>query len=221
MRRDHGFTLIELLVVIAIIAILAAILFPVFARAREKARQSSCLSNIKQLGLGCMMYTQDYDERLPIGWSVWLAGQNPCSLGSGTWRVLTEPYVKNRQLWECPSVDGQPSCAVYGMNIRLWIMKDSSIDRPAEVCLLAEAAQWAPVPAGNAADPQSWGAPNGNAHWNVSFPGDVHFDGTGCGACARRPYAHHNEGLNICFADGHVKWMQGTTVVTTPSLWGP
>ena len=65
MSRKRGFTLIELLVVIAIIAILAAILFPVFARAREKARQSSCLSNVKQIGLGMMMYVQDYDERFP------------------------------------------------------------------------------------------------------------------------------------------------------------
>ena len=68
MRR--GFTLIELLVVIAIIAILAAILFPVFARAREKARQSSCLSNVKQLALGTMMYCQDYDERLPASYTI-------------------------------------------------------------------------------------------------------------------------------------------------------
>ncbi len=66
MRR--GFTLIELLVVIAIIAILAAILFPVFAKAREKARQSSCLSNMKQIVLGTMQYAQDYDERLPMRW---------------------------------------------------------------------------------------------------------------------------------------------------------
>jgi prepilin-type N-terminal cleavage/methylation domain-containing protein len=65
MRKRHGFTLIELLVVIAIIAILAAILFPVFARAREKARQNTCLSNIKQITLGLIMYMADYDSRLP------------------------------------------------------------------------------------------------------------------------------------------------------------
>jgi len=78
-----GFTLIELLVVIAIIAILAAILFPVFARAREKARQTSCLSNMKQIGLAFMMYTQDYDETLP-GISFSATGANPGAVWPGT-----------------------------------------------------------------------------------------------------------------------------------------
>ncbi|MCD6351808.1 MAG: prepilin-type N-terminal cleavage/methylation domain-containing protein, partial [Armatimonadetes bacterium] len=98
MRR--GFTLIELLVVIAIIAILAAILFPVFSRAREKARQASCLSNVKQAALGWMMYVQDYDETFP-----------PClnSLdgtgGPGTWYTAFDcawPYFKNAQIMLCP-----------------------------------------------------------------------------------------------------------------------
>jgi len=123
-KRTHrsGFTLIELLVVIAIIAILAAILFPVFAQAREKARQTSCLSNTKQIALGIMMYTQDYDESFPLE-----AGQ----LGAGAgyawqynlplpadwpnvqdarqyaarvhWAETTQPYIKNYQLHACPS----------------------------------------------------------------------------------------------------------------------
>ena len=90
MRR--GFTLIELLVVIAIIAILAAILFPVFARAREKARQASCLSNCKQLGLGALMYAQDYDE--VVGIYDWQAVRM---------FLVTEPYLKNEQIFICPS----------------------------------------------------------------------------------------------------------------------
>jgi len=74
--KRHGFTLIELLVVIAIIAILAAILFPVFAKAREKARQSSCLSNLKQLGLACLSYAQDYDERWATYYHFAVTGYN-------------------------------------------------------------------------------------------------------------------------------------------------
>ena len=88
-----GFTLIELLVVIAIIAILAAILFPVFAKAREKARQTSCLSNLKQLGLGAIQYAQDYDER-------WVRYRYPDPY---FWREKLEPYLKNTQMLTCPS----------------------------------------------------------------------------------------------------------------------
>ena len=90
-----GFTLIELLVVIAIIAILAAILFPVFARARENARRASCQSNLKQIGLGMLQYTQDYDERMP---SVF----NGAAPNKG-WVEMTQPYVKSFQLFQCPS----------------------------------------------------------------------------------------------------------------------
>lgn len=93
-QAKHGFTLIELLVVIAIIAILAAILFPVFARARENARRSSCASNMKQIGLGIMQYTQDYDERLPFRC-------NPAS--NISWRTFIMPYVKSTQVFACPS----------------------------------------------------------------------------------------------------------------------
>jgi prepilin-type N-terminal cleavage/methylation domain-containing protein/prepilin-type processing-associated H-X9-DG protein len=92
-----GFTLIELLVVIAIIAILASILFPVFARARENARRSACQSNLKQIGLGIMQYTQDYDETLPPLWSgnTWA--------GRWRWMDCVQPYVKSTQLFNCPS----------------------------------------------------------------------------------------------------------------------
>ncbi len=85
-QRSSGFTLIELLVVIAIIAILAAILFPVFAQAREQARKTSCLSNVKQIGTGTTMYVQDFDEMFPIAWG-----------GAGTWVEQVQPYIKNGQ----------------------------------------------------------------------------------------------------------------------------
>ncbi len=95
----RGFTLIELLVVIAVIAIIAAILFPVFAQAREKARSVSCLSNERQLGLGTLMYAQDYDEMLPIGDS----GNGTDPSPRHTWRALILPYVKNTAVYRCPS----------------------------------------------------------------------------------------------------------------------
>jgi prepilin-type N-terminal cleavage/methylation domain-containing protein/prepilin-type processing-associated H-X9-DG protein len=100
-QSRRGFTLIELLVVIAIIAILASILFPVFARARENARRSSCLSNMKQQGLGVMQYTQDYDEKYPQAY--YYPDNSSSSGGYAHWSGLIQPYVKSNQLFVCPS----------------------------------------------------------------------------------------------------------------------
>lgn len=98
---SNGFTLIELLVVIAIIAILAAILFPVFAQARAKARQTVCLSNTKQMGLALAQYTQDFDETLPMGG--WAAGSN-----QSRWYRDLYPYVKNLYVYVCPEITSDP-----------------------------------------------------------------------------------------------------------------
>ncbi|GBC94357.1 hypothetical protein HRbin16_00138 [bacterium HR16] len=110
----RGFTLIELLVVIAIIAILAAILFPVFAQAREKARQASCLSNFKQVGTGVMMYTQDYDECFPYNRFI-----GPGGATWSNWKYTVLPYIKNLQVYECPNA--RPQIArLMGDNERPW-----------------------------------------------------------------------------------------------------
>lgn len=97
LSRRKGFTLIELLVVIAIIAILAAILFPVFARARENARRASCQSNLKQVGLGFQQYSQDYDEKMPPN------RNNSFNNATTPWQHLLQPYIKSTQLFKCPS----------------------------------------------------------------------------------------------------------------------
>src|SRR5204862_4622820 len=119
----RGFTLIELLVVIAIIAILAAILFPVFAQAREAARKTSCLSNCKQMGLACMMYVQDYDEMYPCNsWDTPYIGtadtdfKNPNYLTAMHWVFRVQPYIKNRQIFVCPS-DANPKNGWSGYSI--------------------------------------------------------------------------------------------------------
>jgi prepilin-type N-terminal cleavage/methylation domain-containing protein/prepilin-type processing-associated H-X9-DG protein len=126
--RKTGFTLIELLVVIAIIAILAAILFPVFAQAREKARQTSCLSNLKQIALALKMYSQDYDERLfasgnlpADGDSSWdnrrPDGTNIVRMMGGGLSWFCQPYIKNEQIFRCPSDTGQN---LWGRNSTGW-----------------------------------------------------------------------------------------------------
>ena len=134
-KKPRGFTLIELLVVIAIIAILAAILFPVFAQARERARATSCLSNMKQIGLGSMMYMQDFDDVYPMHY---------VSYGGTTyyWPRLVEVYIKSNQMFTCPSrpdieyTGGLDYNITYGMN--LWLARSvykdavmAAIQRPA------------------------------------------------------------------------------------------
>jgi len=151
-KPQSGFTLIELLVVIAIIAILAAILFPVFAQAREKARQASCLSNEKQIGLALLMYVQDYDEQFPAGSKLNFpngpANLNALMAGVG-WAGQVYPYTKNAQILKCPddstaNVNATatvaalyPASYVYNRNIAL-NPADASLNAAASTVAIAE-----------------------------------------------------------------------------------
>jgi prepilin-type N-terminal cleavage/methylation domain-containing protein/prepilin-type processing-associated H-X9-DG protein len=136
--QRKGFTLIELLVVIAIIAILAAILFPVFARARENARRANCQSNLKQIGLGIMQYTQDYDEKMP-GSTANNGGDFYHSLSD-----YVQPYIKSTQIFKCPS-DSTSNKYSYGYNYVYLALNGISnavsiakIQSPAETVMLVD-----------------------------------------------------------------------------------
>lgn len=165
-RRLQGFTLIELLVVIAIIAILAAILFPVFAQAREKARQTACLSNVKQIGLASMMYAEDYDELLfppqtsdgnpnhQITWNGLYDYTNYPNWTFDAEKGLLEPYMKNGQIQDCPSAAsvplGNPPVKIaYALNMALYYDLNynslgnpslAQITQPTDTILIADTA---------------------------------------------------------------------------------
>jgi len=229
-RRSRGFTLIELLVVIAIIAILAAILFPVFARAREKARQSSCLSNLKQLGTAMLMYIQDYDERFPNAYISAPGLTGPVGNYSGTlfvWDILF-PYVKNVQIFMCPSSESTSGYSGnYGVNTNLCPFgtsgnvgkKYSSVQSPAEVFMALDAGPYG----------VNYGyitAPTGG-FWYV--PGTAR----GRDPASLTPYpltgwyakdfvsGRHNGGINVCMADGHAKWFSSASLEGHPEWWTP
>jgi prepilin-type N-terminal cleavage/methylation domain-containing protein/prepilin-type processing-associated H-X9-DG protein len=224
MERDKGFTLIELLVVVAIIAILAAILFPVFARAREKAVSQSCLSNVKQLALGCIMYSSDWDGTFPkkaIGGSPHTCifddqGQYGDSCVYWFWMDMIFPYVKNEQLFVCPArPKGLGWKCGYGINREFDLANggkgliDADIQQPSMFVLLADR----------------------NSHWNFStrivwwypqaVPGKYywiwHYKAGGG--------PKHMDGINTAFADGHAKWVSwsgGNFMSTTyggPWVW--
>jgi prepilin-type N-terminal cleavage/methylation domain-containing protein/prepilin-type processing-associated H-X9-DG protein len=212
-NNRSGFTLIELLVVIAIIAILAAILFPAFARARENARRASCQSNLKQIGLGIMQYAQDYDETYPMN----SQGSTIQSTGSSSfafWMVNTHPYVKSTQVYACPSgakgTNGTyitpsgtlvfPTLNQYGAN--------EQIIRPGDQAPVKMASLGSSAVIGMAADSTTptWNNPsrvmNSNDAVNPYGP-------------SNRPdptLARHFDGSNILYADGHVKYQKSTQI---------
>jgi prepilin-type N-terminal cleavage/methylation domain-containing protein/prepilin-type processing-associated H-X9-DG protein len=179
-----GFTLIELLVVIAIIAILAAILFPVFARAREKARQASCQSNLKQIMLADQMYAQDFDEVHTLadyGTYAWC----PTASGGSEVHGALCSYVKNHGIFQCPSKKTQ--MVGYCMN--------------AAFSGVPDAALWAPSETVSYLDSE-----DGSISIAAPAAGDI---------CAR-----HNDGCNVAFGDGHVKFHKPTALASAPpNMW--
>ena len=183
----RGFTLIELLVVIAIIAILAAILFPVFAKAREKARQSTCLSNVKQISLAFLSYISDYDKRTPHGY--WLPTGGPNVAGWSTRyhcaMTCTQPYIKNTQIYQCPSATGMWNS--YSTNVNFWNVSRSLAEftKPAETVMFGCSRYDAPS--------------QGNWCLRAQKPA------SGCGGWSSD---RHNDGTNYSFMDGHAKWLR-------------
>jgi prepilin-type N-terminal cleavage/methylation domain-containing protein/prepilin-type processing-associated H-X9-DG protein len=236
-RQRSAFTLIELLVVIAIIAILAAILFPVFAQAREKARQAACLSNCKQIGLGVMMYAEDWDQSYPL--FAHFPTHEPM------WFQMIQPYIKNENVFTCPSVQRLITEATrpkqmagwtvplysfngYGVNYLHVIQygpgdvtgktmgpkRLAGLSRPAETIMIAD---------GQGA--KDWTAGMGwNAIYCAAEAGPSWYSKEGLD----KTYAladRHNGGGSYIFADGHVRWMRRDAVISGPreagkELWG-
>jgi len=221
--RNSAFTLIELLVVIAIIAILAAILFPVFAQAREKARSISCLSNMKQIGLATQMYVQDYDEHLffygnaanpsrsHTGAIVVAIDQNPVRW----WNALM-PYMKNDQILVCPS-DNLPTPSKNPAGVNAYKRSYIAI-RPAEGLGLAQIE----TPVETIVVTEKWGTDTaGNPitdSWIEPTAGDFNYDA----ATNRMALSanRHTGGLNASFFDGHAKWLKPQTIVGSKNLTG-
>jgi prepilin-type N-terminal cleavage/methylation domain-containing protein/prepilin-type processing-associated H-X9-DG protein len=213
-RSKRGFTLIELLVVIAIIAILAAILFPVFAKARERARSTSCSSNMKQLGTAALLYTQEYDEQLPMGW------YEP----QGHWQIVLRPYIgeskgANNNQWEvgtsirtCPSA---PEGKRFAYSYNPWAGDNGRSITQSDIKNIAEMVWF-----GDAVQVPMWDYNSSATFWYWTFPQHTNEDRTEKiddldKYTGKINYRH--DGAMIVYTDGHVKLTKKGTL--TPDNW--
>ncbi|MES2464176.1 MAG: prepilin-type N-terminal cleavage/methylation domain-containing protein [Armatimonadota bacterium] len=220
-RTNRGFTLIELLVVIAIIAILAAILFPVFSKAREKARQTSCLANEKQMGTAWQMYTQDYDEMV-VPWSTTGASGGSAFI----WDRILQPYTKSEGVLLCPSAGDSftsytYSASVGGATAAEPIRTLAAIAYPAQTPIIGECVGGAAFadPTNNIPGwswsfiiPDATGGQQARGVKYIKFENGVATGEKTWILSTERNNAgsikanQHNEGANYSFADGHAKW---------------
>lgn len=231
--KAKGFTLIELLVVIAIIAILAAILMPVFAQAREKARSATCQSNLKQLGLAMNMYRTDYDGKFPFGG--WNSPQRRVTMD---WQNSIAPYVKNKGVYRCPSSTefdendaGGPTAWHWNKNPISYMynnfladsgntLSEAAVPRPADVFILVDGHQdW-----GHDPDCIDWMGRRGTVGWCYE---DTTWGKQGCLVTGYLGWNNppntwglprHQDGGNVCYIDGHVKYLPA--IRTTRALEG-
>jgi len=236
--KTKAFTLIELLVVIAIIAILAAILFPVFAKVREKARQTSCTSNEKQLGMGFIQYVQDNDEAFPPGMSDRVGY-------SGGWAHFVTPYLKSPAVYKCPddsyTYNGPPPA---GTNVTNWVWQEVSyavndsllmdgnrntgglrptmmadLNAPSSTVMLLEAFDaTTDLNVADADNDFSVGATMGNQFWGgcTSYCTGKYATGNPVGQnlvlLSGSGKGIHTDGSNYLATDGHVKWLRATQI---------